>query len=138
MISPEAAFAAARAQMSGPLIWGACDCATAAAAAWAVLHGRDPLAAFRQRYSSPTGAMRILVCAGGYLAWCDTVFAAAGLVRVARPVPGDLVLIESDGPIGAALGLAIEGARVATKTETGLCVARAPVLGVWKCRFLDH
>jgi hypothetical protein len=135
MITAAAVFAAARAEMSGPLIWGTCDCATAASAAWARLHGRDPLAAFSGRYSTATGALRILTRAGGYLAWCDTVFGAAGLRQVASDRVGDLALINCAGPFGAALAISLGDGRFASKAEAGMVVTKAYIQEAWTCRF---
>jgi hypothetical protein len=52
-------------QRAAPFAWGTADCCTLAADAVLALTGRDPMAAYRGRYRSETGARRLLARHGG-------------------------------------------------------------------------
>lgn len=130
-----AAFDAAQKHMGGPFLWFTSDCCKAACCAWASLWGRDPLAAFTGRYTTAKGALRILRRSGGYLAWCDEIFSASGVARSDHAGPGDLALVQCDGPFGAALALCINPYEYAVKTERGFTVRCHKEIGAWTCRF---
>jgi hypothetical protein len=129
-VTERAAFDAACAALRRPFAWGLRTDCTAGCVAFAVLHGADPLDGCRNAYSSRLGAARILKRAGGYLGWCRATF---DLLETETPRPGDLALIESGDPFGAALSICIRPGEFACKTETGMAIARWRVLGAWTC-----
>jgi len=131
-ISERAAFGAAFAHMRGPFKWGLRSDCTAACAAFAAIHGQDPLRACADRYHSALGAARILTRAGGYLAWCRLTF---DLPETAAPQAGDLVLVESADAFGSALALCIRPGEYAAKSEAGLVIVKTLIRGAWKCHF---
>lgn len=131
-VTPEAAFAAARAHMAGRLERGTHDCLTASCAASQALYGRNPLAAGLPHYRTYTAALRILRAAGGILAWSDAQFTAAGMVRTDNPAPGDMALIETGrAKGGATFALTIRRGEYAVKAATGLAITRGDLLGAW-------
>lgn len=52
--------------MAGPFVWGHADCCTSACDVFAKLHGIDPMAPLRGRYSTARGAYRLITRAGGW------------------------------------------------------------------------
>ena len=76
-----------------PFEWGVSDCCTRACDVFNALHGIDPMAPLRGRYSGPVGAARAINAAGGWLAMCDDLAARAGLVAGVSG-PGALGLVE--------------------------------------------
>lgn len=131
-IDSRAAFGAALGSMRGPFAWGLRRDCTAACVAFCDLHGTDPLAGCQDSYTTVLGAARILKQAGGYLAWCEATF---DLPTTTTPKVGDLALIASADPFGAALAICIQPGEYASKTETGMAITRAEILGAWTCRF---
>jgi hypothetical protein len=130
VITPERVFAVARRHLSKPFEWRAGRDCTAACVVFEALHGVDPLARFDQAYTSAVEARLILKRAGGYLAWCRSTF---DIEKTETPQAGDLVLIQSSGPLGAALSICIQSGEYAAKTETGMIIVRSKVLGSWRC-----
>ena len=130
-ISDRAAFQAALDHFRQPFAWGLRRDCTVACVAFQALHGTDPLGDCADRYATRLGAARILRRAGGYLGWCR---ATLRLPEVTDPAAGDLALIASADAFGAALTLCITPGVFAGKTETGMVVTRAKVLGGWSCR----
>lgn len=116
--------------MSGRFAWGLRSDCTAACVAFEALHGVDPLTNAVAIYQSALGAHLILRSAGGYLAWSRATF---NLPETADPQPGDLTLIRSADPLGAALAICIQPGEYAAKTEHGLAIAPAETLGGWTC-----
>ena len=116
--------------MSGRFVWGLRRDCTAACVAFEALHGVDPLTNATAIYHSALGAHLILRRAGGYLAWSRATF---NLPETADPQPGDLALIESADPLGAALAICIQPGEYAAKTEHGSAIAPAEILGAWTC-----
>jgi hypothetical protein len=103
--------------MDRPWQWGAADCCTAACDVFAVLHGVDPMAPLRGRYSSRKGALRQVARHGGWHAMAEELAARAGLVP-SDGQPGDIALIMTgDTP---ALGICIEGRVFAGKSQMGM------------------
>lgn len=118
--------------MRHPFKWGLRTDCTAACEAFKALHGIDPIARHEERYSTALGAARKIKKYGGYLAWCKLAF---DLPETTQPQAGDLALIYSDGPFGAAMALCIQPGEYATKTERGMVITTADIQGAWKCRF---
>lgn len=118
--------------MRKPFAWGLRSDCTVACAAFEALHGIDPLAGSEAHYSTALGAARILKRAGGYLAWCEAAF---DLPDTTQSQPGDLALIGSADTFGAALAICIRTGVYASKTETGMAIAKAEILKAWTCRF---
>ena len=130
-MTPLAAFGAAWKHLRNPFAWGLRSDCTAACAAFSMLHGVDPLEGCKARYSTALGAARILKRAGGYLAWCRATF---DLTETDTPQVGDLALIASADTFGAALAVCINHGEFASKSEAGMTVNRADILGAWTCR----
>ena len=82
--------------------WGRHDCALFAAGAVEAVTGIDPAAAWRGRYRTLAGGLRLMRKAGH----ADHLAAARALypeVPACRALPGDLVIVPGDG--AAALGV---------------------------------
>tara|TARA_R110002126_G_scaffold78081_2_gene194609 strand:- start:7022 stop:7378 length:357 start_codon:yes stop_codon:yes gene_type:complete len=118
--------------MRNPFKWGLRRDCTAACVAFEALHGLDPLWGCQARYKTARGAALILKRAGGYLAWCEDTF---DLPKTDTPKTGDLALVASADPLGAALAICIRPGEYAAKTETGVRIILAEVCGSWSCRF---
>jgi hypothetical protein len=74
------------------------------------------------------GAARILRRAGGYLEWCAFTF---DLPQTTTPQAGDLALIVSADRFGAALAICVKSNEYASKTESGMIITQADILGAW-------
>jgi len=131
-VTPQAAFNAALWHLRTPFAWGLRSDCTAACEAFKALHGLDPLAQCGASYTTAIGAARILNRAGGYLEWCRNTF---DMPETDDPRPGDLALIVSADPLGSALSICINRGEYASKSETGMSINRANILGAWSCRF---
>lgn len=83
--------------MQGPWVWGKSDCCAAACDVFARLHGRDPMKAYRGRYSTQRGALRLIARAGGFDNLAAMLAADAGL-RPSGWAPGALGVANIDGP----------------------------------------
>lgn len=118
--------------MRHPFKWGLRRDCTAACDAFKALHGVDPLDGCNDAYSAAIGAARILKHAGGYLAWCRATF---DLPETTQPQAGDLALIDSADAFGAALAICIQSGEYASKTEAGMVITKANILGAWTCPF---
>lgn len=132
-VTPSAALSAAIEVMDRPWEWGAADCCTSACAAFALLHGADPMEAHRGTYSDERGAMALVARLGGWEAMCAAVAGDAGL----HAVP------PQEAPVGA-LGLLLVGKRHSLtlkvgasswvgKGRTGFVIVTAGVYRAW-CR----
>lgn len=118
--------------MAGRLERGTHDCLTAACAASLALHGRDPLAGGPPHYRSFTAAQRIVLRAGGILAWSRQTFEGAGMRLTDTPGPGDLALVStSRAKGGATFGLCIWPGECAVKAASGLAIAGGDIIGAW-------
>jgi uncharacterized protein DUF6950 len=99
-----------------PFLYGTSDCALFAAGAVNAMTGSDPSAAYRGRYTTLRGGLRILRKDGFH----DHVERAAALLTEVSPRRsrvGDIAVMEtSDGP---SLGV-VQGEWVAVRTMTGL------------------
>jgi len=99
-----------------PFEYGTSDCALFAAGALNTMTGSDPSAAYRGRYTSLRGGLRILRKDG----FRDHVERAAALLSEVAPQRmqvGDIAVVETaDGP---SLGV-VQGEWVAVRTLTGL------------------
>ncbi len=99
-----------------PFLYGTSDCALFAAGALNAMTGSDPSAAYRGRYTTLRGGLRILRKDGF---WDHVERAAALLAEVPPPRArvGDIAVVETgDGP---SLGV-VQGEWVAVRTMTGL------------------
>lgn len=65
--------------MAGPFVWGRSDCCTSACDIYARLHGIDPMAPLRGRYSTARGAYRLIKAYGGWLPMFRELAAQADL-----------------------------------------------------------
>lgn len=131
-ITERAAFDAAFDAMRKPFAWGLRSDCTAACVAFHALHGTDPLERCQDDYNGQIGAARILLKAGGYFNWCMSTF---GLPETTKPQAGDLALIKSADAFGAALAICIRRGEYASKTEAGMVITKAEIMGAWICRF---
>jgi len=118
--------------MCKPFKWGIRRDCSVACVAFHHLHGIDPLERCADSYNTTLGAARILKRAGGYLKWCEATF---DLPKTESTQAGDLALIESADAFGAALALCITPGEFASKTEAGMIITKAKVVGAWTWRF---
>lgn len=133
MITEDDALRAARRSMRGAFSWGDADCASAACAAFALLHGVDPLGPVRGTYDTAAGAWAIVAAAGGYQPWCAARFAEAGLVESDAPGSGDLVMVPGREPFGLALALCIRPGLAVLKGEGGPAFWWGTMTEGWTC-----
>jgi len=102
---------------------GVHDCALFAAGAVAAMTGYDPARAYRDRYTTVRGGVRILRKDGH----ADHIALAASLFRARPPgeaaKPGDLAGIGTDG--GHALGV-VQGRAVYALSRSGLALVALP------------
>ena len=105
--------------MDRPWQWGVADCCTAACDVFARLHGIDPMAPLRGRYSTRLGAGRLIARHGGWQAMGDALAARSGLVVMEEGRPGDLGLIDAGGGT-LALGICTAPGVWAGKSESGM------------------
>jgi len=89
---------------AGPIVWGVSDCCTRACDVFAALHGVDPMAPLRGRYSSAAEALHMIRSRGGWLRMCNDLADAAGLVR-GRGDVGALALVRWEGRCALAVGV---------------------------------
>lgn len=102
-----------------PFAYGEHDCALGlAAAAVEAVTGADVAAAYRKRYHSRIGALRVLRN-DGFANLADAVAALLPEIEPARARRGDIAAIPDDGPFGHSLGV-VDGERVFVLRETGL------------------
>ena len=99
-------------------VYGKSDCACFVAGAVEAMTGVDPMADIRGRYATVIGAKRFLKSAGAS-SLADFVARSFEEVHPAYARCGDLGVIKTDGPFGAALGV-VSGERVMALTENGL------------------
>lgn len=89
-----------------PFVYGRHDCATFVGGAVEAMTGTDPVAAYRGRYTTARGALRVTRRAGfaSHIDYFATLFA-----DTARPGPGDIAVVEGeDGPaVGIVQGTSI-------------------------------
>ena len=121
IISADAAMAAAERAMLRPFAWGAADCCTAACAAFADLHGFDPMAPWHG-YSTARDAARNL--GRDPVATIRTTLTRAGLVE-GRAI-GGIGLTQYRGR--PSLLLCVGPDLWAGKTEHGLALLRASIM----------
>lgn len=119
--------------MAGALVRGERDCLSQAAVISRSLFGRDPLSAGHPAYRTLTGALRILAAAGGWSAWADAAFRAAGMQGVdGDGLPGDLALVpHRRAETGLTFGVVIRPGEHVIKAASGLSVSRDRPAGVW-------
>ena len=113
--------------MDRPWRWGAADCCTAACDVFLRLHGVDPMAPLRGRYSSRVGALRMIALEGGWQAMAQGLADRAGLVASGGRA-GDIGLIRVGDTL--ALGICTEVGWVG-KSEQGL--ASSEMVRAWSC-----
>jgi hypothetical protein len=104
------------ASVGRPFEWGRHDCALFAADCIEAMTGEDPAAAFRGRYRSFNGGLKVLRKAGH----ADHVALATALLDEVAPAfaqAGDLAMIAT--PEGAAMGI-VQGHRVYVLRPEGL------------------
>lgn len=134
IVTAEAAMQAAMQAMDRRWMWGEADCCASVCAAYARLHGIDPMAALRGSYSDAAGAAGIVARAGGWDALCEEWLARAGMVEVppqAAP-PGSIGLLapQPNGTRALAFGL---GSGWAGKGARGMTLLRE-VARAWAAR----
>lgn len=101
-----------------PYSLGSHDCALFAAGAVAAVTGTDPAAAWRGRYSTKAGGLRVLAKAGH----ADHIEATAALLEEIPPAfaaAGDIAVIMDEDAGSMALGV-VQGELVYVLRETGL------------------
>lgn len=114
--------------MDRPWDWGAADCCTAACDVFQRLHGVDPMASLRGRYTTRQGASRIIASYGGFLAMAEALALGSRLSPSFGDL-GDIGVIEMD--TGPALAVCVGADQWAGKTLTGL-VTVASVIRCWR------
>lgn len=114
------------------LVWGEADCLLFAAN-WCVIAGTpDPAAAFRGRYRTRLGAVRLLNKAGGLAALAARQMAAAGFAEVEAARLGDVGLVEVITPEGPGpVGAVFDGAGWNVLAVGGLAVGAFRQLQAW-------
>jgi hypothetical protein len=125
VITSREAFAAALAAMDRPWRWGDADCCASACAAFAALHGVDPMASLRNAYAGADGARRVMDAAGGLAALAEILAARAGLAEVpVASAPAGAIGLARTGLARQehALVLGLGGNRWAGKSPRGVCV----------------
>lgn len=101
-----------------PFEYGATDCACFAAGAVEAMTGVDPMASIRGRYKTVKGGLKVLRDAGAK-SLVDLVARNFEEVHPSAARVGDIAVMASDGPFGAALGV-VAGERVMAMSEAGL------------------
>lgn len=116
----------------GGFEWGARDCLLFAAD-WCVANGRaDPAAAYRGRYRSERGALRLLRGAGGIEALAGVEMARAGFAPCTAPKTGDVGLVSLPGaPDGLCIGAIWTGSLWAMVTKGGLLLLPLTSSRIW-------
>ena len=90
--------------------------------------GLDPAAAFRGRYRSERGALRMIVRAGGLDALMAPHMERCGLPETLDPVPGDVGVIEAHRRPTVAIRMRTGWA---CKSPAGLIVTPATLIRAW-------
>lgn len=133
-LTPSAVMAAVDDIMCQPWAWGAADCCTAACDVFMALHGVDPMALLRGRYSSRAEAARIVSSAGGFPALAEHMARRSGLVPV-MAVPGAIGIShagDAKGPGRRAMMICIQPGIWAGKTADGYAMRPRAEWG-WTC-----
>jgi hypothetical protein len=120
-----------------PIVWGAWDCHLWLADWIMAARGcADPAAAYRGRYRTPLGALRLLNREGGSAALVGRVVEGAGLHRgdPSEPGSGDVGLLPCISPRGVELiGGLFTGRRWSVlSAPSGLLVHPAQATCVWR------
>lgn len=98
-----AAFIHARLMM--PFAWGQNDCVMFSGAAIQAETGRQPFAAYEGRYSTLTGAYRILAAGGGLAPMVSELLGAPIAPRLARDGDVGLLLVEGQEMLALRIGV---------------------------------
>lgn len=114
-----------------PFRYGSWDCAMTVANWIRARTGIDPAAEYRDRYGSIDEWQALVEREGGLVPIFDRLWLAAGLVRIASPVAGDVGVIPR--PIGSAGGIRV-GDGWAVKAPTGLGRRQSIALAAWGWR----
>lgn len=120
-------MAAVEHHMGGRFVWGVCDCARAAGAVFADLHGVDPTADLAGVYDDATGAARL--SREGMAAAAQTMADQHGLRRVGAEC-GAIGIVLHDGRQSAAICIA--PGQWAVKADDGFRVVKE-ALAAWSC-----
>lgn len=111
-----------------PFVWGSSDCCLFVCSWVLAQRGVDPMATWRGRYHTRTGAYRRIKKGGGMVATVSAEMKAAGLAETNSPQPGDVGLI----PMGTELALAIRTPiGWACKSPRGVAVMRTTPVKAW-------
>lgn len=95
-----------------PMVWGTCDCAMWVADWCVLVTGRDPAAAWRGRYDSERGYLRMIArLPGGLIGMADRGAASVGIRQIdpAAARPGDVGAIRGRHRGRDVVALAIRG-----------------------------
>lgn len=103
-LTPDDVMAAVEEHMGGPFVWGRADCCSAPCAAFAALHGIDPMARVRGTYDSRSGAWRLIRTMGGLQTFAPRLARDAGLRAVPSGI-GVIGLIPNGTGFSLAIGL---------------------------------
>jgi hypothetical protein len=115
-----------------PFAWGSSDCDLSMADYVQMLTGKDPAAAWRDRYQDEAGAKAFIGCAGGNVHLVTTGMASIGLMPVSEPLRGDVVVVDIGEMqitglyLDPWVALRMEGRRT-------LRTKRFPILKAWRC-----
>lgn len=101
-----------------PFVWGENDCMTLAGRVARALTGSNPFEDWTRRYTTKTGAMRVLR-SSGFDSVADGVAEVLPEVHPSQAHVGDIGLIETDDALGFAFGV-INGERVFVMREDGI------------------
>lgn len=115
-LTAAAVMAAVETHMGGPLVYGSTDCFAGPCAAFAALHGVDPLAHLRGSYSGHLSASRIIWRHGGARRLADEIMTQAGLC-VTGDVTGAIGVFRNGAEWSLAIG--IEPGCWAAKLDSG-------------------
>jgi hypothetical protein len=96
----------ARRVYAGPVEWALRDCCTCPCDVWVALGWGDPMAPLRGRYSSRTGAVRLIASLGGWEAMVADLARHAGL-RPGVGAAGEIGLVRAPECTGTGYALAL-------------------------------
>ncbi len=105
-----------------PLEWAVADCCISAADVFDLLHGVDPMASFRGRYTSRKQAIEIIKSEGGLFRLCQKMADETGLQS--GPEQTGAIGISHKTNRGRTLLICIQPGAWAGKTSTGFRVIK--------------
>jgi hypothetical protein len=105
-------------QRHSPFAWGRQDCAIGFAASIVqAITGKDLARGYRGKYSTPTGALRLLASIGAQ-SLGDLAAIMLPEIHPSRADVGDIAVIEADGPGGEAFAM-VDSSGLVVMTKNG-------------------